>query len=149
MRNLIAIVAAGAALGACSYELPGFLGRTGSGDATFEVRGAPLPDPEPIALRSVQVEPALRGVILRAEGVAPTQGFHSAAFAAIGSGEPDASGVMQFRLTAIPPAETMAVGPETTRELGAAFYLPNALARDVTAFRVTGVREIRTLPVPK
>lgn len=140
---------AGTVLAACSYELPGFLGRTGSGEATYQVRGTPLPDPEPIALRAIRVEPALRGVILRAEGVAPTQGFHSAAFAAVGGGEPDEAGIMEFRLTAIPPAEATVVGPERTRELTAAFFLPESRTRNVRAFRVAGVREVRTLQLPQ
>jgi len=149
MRERIAILVAGVALAGCSVEIPGFLGRTGSGEATFQLNAAPLPDPQPIALRSVRVEPALRGVILRAEGVAPTQGYHSAAFTATNAAEPDAAGILEFRLTAIPPATPATIGPERTRELTAAFFLPAAVARGVTGFRVAGVREVRTLPLPR
>jgi hypothetical protein len=87
-------------------------------------------------------------VILRAEGVAPTQGYHSATFVALGSGEPDAAGFLSFELTAVPPVETAAVGPQRTRELSAAVFLPTGVARNIKGFRVSGIGGTQTLPMP-
>jgi hypothetical protein len=149
MRRLFLIFLAGTALAGCSMQMPGFLGRGGTGSGTYTLGGEERPDPQPVALRAARVEPALRGIIVRADGVAPTQGYHSAEFVALGGAEPDASGIMSFELTAIPPETPQAIGPANTRGLSAAFFLPSRLARDVRGFRISGAGQVQTLTVPR
>lgn len=149
MRKIVHILLTGFLVAGCSWQLPGFLGRTGGGSDTYTLGGGPtLPDPQPLALRSVRAEPALRGVILRADGVAPTQGYYAATVTSVGGGEPDASGIMSFELTAIPPETPQAIGPENTRELSAAIFLPTRVAEDVRGFRVSGAGRVQTVAMP-
>ena len=104
-----------------------------------------MPDPVLVPLRSAQVERALRGVILRVEGVAQTQGFYSAAL--VPAPGPDAAGVLGFQLMALPPDVPEAVGPERTRLLTAAVFLPNLALEDLRGLRVAGRGTVRTLPL--
>jgi hypothetical protein len=147
MQHRALILACLAALAGCTMELPGFLGREGNASGTYRLDDdEPLPDPVPLPLRMAEAERALHGVIVRVEGVAPTQGFHSAALLPQGDG-PDAAGILGLRLVAIPPGTPEAVGAERTRVLTAAFFLPNLALRDLRGVRVAGGANVRTLPL--
>ena len=53
--------------------MPDFIGREGNtGNAFYSVRGKPAPVAVPVPMRSATTEPALYGMILRVEGLAPT-----------------------------------------------------------------------------
>jgi hypothetical protein len=76
-------------------------------------------------LESVVPEPALRGLILRATAIAATEGYHTAQFVAQNEGLPDENGIVTFEFRAIPPASPGRVGPEQTRRIVAATFIPD------------------------
>ena len=132
------------ALTACGGNLPGFLGREGSGSGSVR-EAAPLPDPVPMAARTVTVEPGRGGTIIRVDIVAPTQGFHSAELTPSGNGEPDEFGAIGFALSAIPPEGAQAVGPERTRTLHAAVFVADRARRPVRTVNIVDATGTRTL----
>jgi hypothetical protein len=127
-------------------EIPDFVGREGGGDGMYRL-GGPEPPPEPrsVALRETEAERALHGVILRAVGEAPTQGYYSATLRPLGGGAPDAAGILSFELVAIPPAEPQSVGPARTRVLSAGLFMPNKSLEDLRGFRVAGAGAVHTV----
>ena len=150
MRNgLLLLAGAGACLLAgCGTGVPTFLGRESEGGNSFySVRGGPPPaEPRTVPLRLATTEPALHGMILRVQGEAPQQGYHTALLRPIGSG-PDAAGILSFELVAVPPPAAEAVGPARTRELSAAIFVPNLTLKKLRGFRVTGGGSVQTLPL--
>ncbi|MBA3324260.1 MAG: hypothetical protein H0T41_02945 [Rhodobacteraceae bacterium] len=107
-----------------------------------------LPDAVPVPMREAALERGYGGVILRATGVAPTQGFYDAALVAENDGVPDAAGVLTVALVAVPPETPVDVGPERTRLLLTAAYLSERELRDIRALRVVSAASSVTLPVP-
>ena len=147
MRSgILILLALGTA--ACSNEVPAFLGREGGGDGIYTFGGTDLPVPVRLPLRQAVLEQALHGVIVRAESVAPTQGYYTAQLRPLGGGAPDAAGIVSFEMIAYPPGAPEATGPERTRILTAAVFMPNLTLRDVRGFRVAGVNQAVSLTVP-
>jgi hypothetical protein len=107
-----------------------------------------LPDAVPVPMREATLERGYGGVILRATGVAPTQGYFDATLLAENGGAPDASGALTVRLVAVPPLAPEAVGPERTRLLLTAAFVQDLELRDIRAFRVVAAGSSVTLPVP-
>lgn len=102
------------------------------GDPIFAADGEDATILMPI-LRLVAAEPGRQGVILRAEAVAPTLGFHSPELRPVGR---DAAGTEILEFRARPPATAEPVGAERARLLVAArFYRPHEM-REIRAFRV-------------
>lgn len=153
MRYDFLILAGMTLLAGCSFDVPDFLGREGNGAQSnaFSVGGdAPVvPPPVTLPLRSAEAEAALHGVILRAEGISPTQGYYAALLTPLNGGAPDAAGIVTFDLTAIPPTGVEAVGPEGTRTLRAAFFFPNSTLRDIRAMRIKGGANVLTVTAPR
>ena len=145
------ILAGLAVLSGCSVqmpnEMPAFLGREGTGEGNFALRGEPPPEPRAVPLREVALERGLHGVILRAAGEAPSWGYYSAALRPLGNGAPDAAGVLSFELVATPPRPSEPVGAARSRQLTAAIFVPTITANKLKGFRVSGVGEARTLPL--
>ncbi|TPE51370.1 hypothetical protein [Amaricoccus solimangrovi] len=141
-----------AALSGCSYEMPSFLGREGDQSGTYTLGGdaAEAPDPVEMPVTSAVAERGLHGVILRAESVAPTQGYYGALLAPVDpESRADANGIVTVKFTALPPATPGATGPARTRMLDAALFVQNVTLRGVKAFRVVGSPNSITVPVPK
>lgn len=139
-----------AVLAGCGGWMPGMLGREGSGaqgvyslDRTQDA----LPEPIPVPLTALTIEPALNGTIVRVESVAPTQGYHTARLVAQASGEPDDTGTVGFVLTAIPPEGAEATGPARTRTLRAAVFVPDRARRQVKSVRILDATGVRTVPL--
>ena len=147
MRMLkgLLLLAGLALLAGCSMEVPGFLGREGNASGFYSVRGQPTPDPVPVALRTAVLERGLHGVIVRVDAVAPTQGYYSATLVPLNAGVPDQAGIVTFQLVATPPAAGQAVGPERTRTMSAATFLPTLSLKNVRAIRVAGGSTVTTL----
>ncbi|MER2507670.1 hypothetical protein [Amaricoccus sp.] len=144
-----ALLLAGLLLAGCSVGIPGFLGREGNANANYGATSADeTPDPVPLPLRLAVAERAASGVILRVEGVSPTQGFYEAALLPLNDGKPDAAGIVSLELVAIPPATPGAIGPERTRALSAAAFYPNRLMKPITGFRVRGGQNVITVTAP-
>jgi len=132
----------------CGGGVPDFMGREGNtGNAFYSVRGKPEPVAVPVPMRSATTEPALYGMILRVEGLAPTWGYHTATLRPLGDG-PDAAGIMSFQFMAIPPSGSEPAGAPQTREIAAAIFVPEISLRKLRGFRVTGVgQQVQTLPI--
>lgn len=143
MKSPLALVLPLLALAGCSVEMPEFLGRTGSGEAVYTLRGDPVPEPVPVPLASARVERFNFGVIVRVEGIAPSQGYWGAALQI--ATEAEASGIMPMAFTAIPPEQVEAIGPPQTRVLTAAAFVPNRAMKGVRGFQVTGAGSGETL----
>jgi hypothetical protein len=107
-----------------------------------------LPEAVPVPMREATLERGYGGVIIRATGVAPTQGWFDATLVAEGGGAPDAAGVLTVALVAVPPPTPEAVGPERTRLLLTAAFVQDLELRDIRAIRVVSSRNSVTLPVP-
>jgi hypothetical protein len=140
------LMLAGVALAGCTMEVPSFLGREGGGAGEYSFDETPEPDPVAVPLRRAEAERGLYGVIVRAEGVAPTQGYYAARLRP--ASRPDAAGVLGFEFVAVPPLAPEAVGPERTRVLTAAVFLPTRALDELSAVRVAGIGGVRTLPLP-
>ncbi len=147
MRNLTPIaLLLMLGLAGCAMQMPDFVGRGGGqSSGVFTLREEPLPDPVPVPMRSARAERGLRGHIVRVEAVAPTQGFHSAELVPLNGGVPDQNGVMAYALVATPPATPQAIGPEQTRELRAAVFVPVRAMRNMNAVRISDANTAQTL----
>ncbi len=131
-------------------DMPGFLGREGNANANYGAASKEdIPDPVPLPLTMAVAERAGGGVILRVEGVSPTQGFYAATLLPLNDGAPDAAGVVTLELVAVPPAAPGAVGPERTRQLSAAAFYPNRMLKPITGFRVRGGQNVITVTAPR
>ena len=129
VRNAL-ILCLGLCLSGCSgMPVPDFLGRGGGQKTAFDLFGPEGLASISIAPSVVVVEPALNGAIIRVEGVAPTQGYHSPQLLVANIGRPDASGTLQLEFVAIPPPEPADIGPNETRELRAGFFVPERANR--------------------
>jgi hypothetical protein len=124
-------------LGGCGGQVPGFLGREGDADPSFSLDPEALPPPVPVPVRAVRADRGAQGIIVRAEAVAPVQGYHTAALVGDARGL-DAAGYLNFQFVAIPPETAEAVGPERTRILHGVDFIPNRALRNVNGVRVTG-----------
>jgi hypothetical protein len=96
-------------------------------------------------VRLVAAERGRQGVILRAEAVAPMQGFHSPELRPVGRG---ADGIEVVELRAQPPLDPEPVGAEPTRILSPARFYNNREMRDIRGFRVVAAQNIATAPAP-
>ena len=146
-KGLTLLATAGLAAG-CSMEMPDFVGREGNaGNSFYSLRGEPVPDAVPVPMQSATTEPALYGMILRVEGVAPTWGYHTATLRPLSDG-PDGAGIMSFQFMAVPPGGSEPAGAPRTREISAAIFVPNISLKKLRGFRVTGVGgQVQTLPI--
>lgn len=147
MRNGLLLLASAGLLAACGGGMPNFVGRSG-GDGTYRLGGEPLPDPVPVAMRSATAERGLYGVIVRVDAESPTQGYWGAALEPLGNGDPDAAGVVGFRLVAMPPPAPEGVGPARTRALSAAIFIPNLALKHARGARIAAANRVETVPLP-
>lgn len=86
------------------------------------------------------------GVILRASGLAPAVGFHSAGLRPVRGGRPDEAGVARYELVALPPEANFGTGSDFARQLNVATYVPDQRLRGVRQIVVSaasGERAIR------
>ena len=146
-KGLTLLATAGFVAG-CGGGVPNFVGREGNaGNSFYSIRGKPAPDPVAVPMRSATTEPALYGMIVRVEGLAPTWGYHTASLRPLSDG-PDAAGIMSFQFMAIPPSETEPAGAPQTREISAAIFVPDISLKKLRGVRVTGVgQQVQTLPI--
>jgi len=83
---------------------------------------------------SIALDRSPTGVILRASGVAPAVGYHSAGLRPVSAGRPDENGVARFELVALPPEAVIGDSSAFARQLNVATFLGNS--------RLRGVRQI-------
>jgi hypothetical protein len=94
-------------------------------------------DPRPLVVRvtSLAVEPVPGGIIVRATGLPPTQGFYEAGLSSDGAPE---NGVLSLALRAVQPPERQAVSSEASREVVVGYYLADRELDEVRVIRVRG-----------
>ncbi len=147
MRNVLILLTFATGVAGCSGDLPGFLGSS-SNDGTYTFGAETIvAEPELLFLRSTHVERSINGIILRAEGIAPTQGWYSAALLASLTPPDTDRGTYYLDFVAIPPEEAATVGPERTRELRAAIFLPDRYLEKVSSIHITGQQRTETVSV--
>jgi hypothetical protein len=147
MRKGLVLLAAVAAVSGCSIPLPGFL-QPGSPAVVGEVRTQTgllvAPDGTVLmpALSAAELERGIRGSIIRAESIAPTQGFFGAELRPLPQ---ESAEVLVLEFRARPPALPAASGAERTRVLTAAFFLRNRAAAEIRTVRIVSGSNSATL----
>lgn len=114
----------------------------------FSRAPADLPDATPVPMREATLERGYGGVIIRATGVAPTQGYFNAVLVPANNGRPDEAGMVTLWLVAVPPQTPQAIGPERSRLLMTAAFMDELKLRGVRTIRVISALDTATLPVP-
>jgi hypothetical protein len=87
-----------------------------------------------------------QGLILRAEAIAPAQGFHDPRLVTVRPLGPDGIEVVEFRAAA--PPEPLTVGAPATRVLMAARFYSDAELRAIRGFRILGSQGAVSVSVP-
>jgi hypothetical protein len=108
----------------------------------FAPDGQPV-DPRPLVdeVTGLVVERAPGGMIVRATGLPPVQGFWSAALVPENLElEPDENGALAFDFRALPPATAQGTGSPRTREIVTGYFLSN---QDLAGIRSVVVRAER------
>ena len=93
------------------------------------------------AVTALTLEATADGAILRATGLAPTQGWYNAELVQTGL----ADGVLSFDFRAAAPAGQQPVGDQATRTITVATMLSPAELSGVSAIRVLGATDAQTL----
>ncbi|MEE9388893.1 MAG: hypothetical protein V3U96_09800 [Paracoccaceae bacterium] len=88
-------------------------------------------------ITSLKIEKTATGAIVRATGLAPAQGYHSADLVLSG---PTQSGQVTFQFRARPPSQQTAVGPAHLREIVAAYFLSHAQLAGIRRINVAAQR---------
>ena len=90
------------------------------------------------SIASVTPEAALRGLLIKVQAIAPTQGYHSPYLSPLNRGIPDEDGIvsLEFRVTA--PEISQGLGPERTRQLIAAVFYNDRDLDEIVGFRIIG-----------
>lgn len=100
-------------------------------------------DPRPLVVQvtSLAVEPVPGGIIVRATGLPPTQGFYDAGLSSDG---PPEDGALSLALRAAQPPVPQAVSTAQSREVVVAYYLSERELDGVRVIRVRGGRNALT-----
>ena len=94
-------------------------------------------DPRPLVVRvtSLAVEPVAGGIVLRATGLPPTQGYFDAGLSLDGAPK---DGVLSLALRAVPPPTPALVSTAASREIVVGYYLSDRELDGVRIIRVRG-----------
>jgi hypothetical protein len=109
--------------------------------------GEPV-DPRPLIgeVTSLVAEPAPGGVIIRATGLPPTQGFWDAALTPDNPElTPDEDGILGFDFRAAPPLVAQGVGSARAREIVTGYFLSNQDLAGIRSVTVRGERNARSI----
>ncbi len=151
IRNLISLSLAVAILAACGNGRGSGLNPFNWFQSEPEVETlVPLDeevivDPrQPIAqIAAVRVDPLTDGIILRAVGIAATQGYWEADLVA--DSTTPVNGVLTFRFLVAPPLDPgTRVGSQRSRQVQTAIFISNQSLAGVRGFRVVGRQNIQT-----
>lgn len=149
-KQLLAALAAVSLVSACggvgSSSLNPFnwgKGRQQASPDTLEPKGGypsqNLPEiPQVAQVLSLKIDRNPGGVIVRATGLPPTQGYWDGQLKATNDGEPDKNGVLTFQFLLVPPPVPSAVSTKASREVTVATYVDNYKLRSVRRIVVEG-----------
>ena len=93
-------------------------------------------------ITALSADKTASGVIIRATGLAPAQGYHSAGLVAVAS--PNARELV-FEFRARPPQRTARIGPVRLRELVAGVHLTRAQLVGIRTVRIIAGQNSRTV----
>ena len=113
---------------------------TGTVDPVQAVR-----DPRPLVdqITALTIEPTPTGAIVRATGLPPVQGWHSAAL--VSQNDEPVGGEMIYYFRAVPPNGTTRVSTAQSRELTVATQLTADELAETRLVRVVGARNARVV----
>jgi hypothetical protein len=97
-------------------------------------------------VQNVSADRSRQGVILRAEGIAPTQGFYSPEL--VSTGVPGGDGIEVVQLRALPPVEAQPVGAQRTRILAVGRFYTNREMEGIRGFRVMAGQNALSVTAP-
>ena len=140
-KPLVAALAATLMLGACGM----FSSRNGAGaqssDPLIPKGGYPAPvaaGPLVQKVVSMRVSATAGGVIIRATGLPPTQGYWDGKLVPTNGGKPDAKGVMTYRFVLVPPPYPTRVSTPQSREVSVGAHLNDYDLRTIRRIVVEG-----------
>ncbi|PZX13612.1 hypothetical protein LX81_03161 [Palleronia aestuarii] len=101
-------------------------------------------DPRPLMdqVAALAVTPAPGGVVIRATGIAPAQGWYDGALVPVPTALPS---TLAFAFRAAPPATPARVSTPRSREVTVALFVPEAEIRRVREIRVSGARNAQAV----
>lgn len=113
----------------------------GSKDSQLDAAANPaqIVDSRPVVQRvtSLEIEPIQEGVIIRATGLPPTQGWWNGELAPENLGQPK-DGVMSYRFVLFPPENATRASTPQSREVTVAIFLSKIKLADVSTIVVAG-----------
>lgn len=146
-KPLVAALAATLTLSACgsfSSRINPFnwgKDRAPQGDILTPKGGFPAPEaagPLVPFVASMHVEKAVDGVIVRATGLPPIQGYWGGKLVPTNYGEPDENGVLTLRFVLVPPPTQTRVSTPQSREVTVAIQVSAAKLRTIRRFVIQG-----------
>ncbi len=148
MRKTFIALCALSGLTACSLgSVSGPSGWFGNRAEPLEEQGAAVERRAPslvAALEEAEVAATRQGVIIRATGVAPTQGYYNARLVPA-SAEPPEGSVLTLVLLADPPEQPQPVGTVASRRLVAAMFLHDNDLPQIRTIRIQSAGPARNL----
>jgi hypothetical protein len=93
----------------------------------------------------VEIDPTPGGIILRAVGLPPTEGFWDGELIVENANPEPVDGVLSFQFRILPPPFTAAPGTPRTREITVGRFITWQELDGVTVLRVVGERNERTI----
>ncbi|WP_101068038.1 hypothetical protein [Roseovarius salinarum] len=113
------------------------------GEGVFSLMGDKDHEGTPVAqVTGLEIKQVSGGAIVRVQGITRRQGAHDVRLASPTEGEP-VDGVLTLRLEAAQPEDT-AIGPERTRVVNAARFIPERELRRTRSVRVIAETNVRT-----
>ncbi len=150
MKNIILTVATIGLLASCSGS--------GSVSSLNPFRRAPAPEETVVTARrapdgreliatitELRAEPTRNGIILRAHGKTPVQGYFSVELTETNRGFPDETGTLTFELRGKPPALPLAANTERSRDIMAGVFISQINLKSVKALRVVAAQNQITI----
>lgn len=94
---------------------------------------------------SARLEYTPSGVIVRANGEAPTIGYHSASLRPVNFGKPDATGAVRYEFRVLPPRSSQPEGSALARSISVGSFIPNSRLRQISTVTVSGAENEITI----
>lgn len=96
-------------------------------------------------ITELRAEPTRNGIILRALGKTPVQGFYEVVLSETNRGFPDATGTLTFELRGRAPELPLVANTDRSRDIMAGVFLSNVELKSVKALRVVAAQNQITI----